>query len=142
MKKSMIALLTLFVFSAVILAACSGGSGEPTELPPVPADYQGKTDPYTGDAAAIAAGQEIFQSTCTTCHGDTGAGDGPAASSLDPKPANLRALVGSLSDDYMFWRISEGGGMAPFNSAMPAQKNNLSEEEIWQVISYIKTLAE
>ncbi len=141
MNKPVSVILILLVFGAVFLAACSGGGATATSLPPVPSEYQGKTDPYTGDATAIAAGKDIFEANCVTCHGETGEGNGPAASALDPKPANLSAVVNSLDDDYMFWRISEGGGMAPFNSAMPAQKGNLSEDQIWQVISYVKTLA-
>jgi mono/diheme cytochrome c family protein len=140
MRKSIPYVVLLLLLGSVILVAC-GGSSQGTELPAVPTEYQGKTDPYTGDAAAISAGQQIFTTTCETCHGATGAGDGPAASALNPKPADLKDLVKTLSDDYMFWRISEGGAFAPFNSAMPAQKNNLTEEQIWQVISYIKTLS-
>ena len=47
-----------------------------------------------------------------------------------------------LSDGYLFWRVSEGGAMPPFNSAMLAWKGTLSEEEIWQVISYVRTFSE
>jgi mono/diheme cytochrome c family protein len=40
----------------------------------------------------------------------------------------------------LLYRISEGGAMPPFNSSMPAWKNTLKENDIWQVISYLKTL--
>jgi hypothetical protein len=59
---------------------------------------------------------------------------------LDPAPENLVVAQGGLSDAFMFWRISEGGAMQPFNSAMPAWKNALSEDRIWEVITYIRTL--
>jgi mono/diheme cytochrome c family protein len=34
----------------------------------------------------------------------------------------------------------EGGAMAPFHSSMPAWKSILSEEQIWQIIAFIRTL--
>lgn len=39
----------------------------------------------------LARGKELFNGTgaCATCHGPLGAGDGPAAAALNPKPANM-----------------------------------------------------
>ncbi len=110
----------------------------------VPEEYAGKTNPFAGDADAIAAGEQIFQTYCVACHGTEGKGDGPAAATLDPKPANLAdsMMMSMTTDDYLFWRVNEGGAMEPFNSAMPAWKGALSEEQIWQVISYVRTLSE
>ena len=45
-----------------------------------------------------------------------------------------------LGDDYLLWRISEGGAEAPFNSAMPAWKETLDEDARWDVINYIRAL--
>ncbi|WP_425511160.1 c-type cytochrome [sulfur-oxidizing endosymbiont of Gigantopelta aegis] len=39
---------------------------------------------------------------------------------------------------YLNWTISEGG--SPINSPMPAFKNQLNEQQIWQIISYLRTL--
>ena len=50
-------------------------------------------------------------------------------------------MMNELSDGYLFWRVSLGGQMEPFNSAMPAWEAGLSEEQRWQVISYVRTLA-
>ena len=69
-----------------------------------------------------------------------GKGDGPGASGMDPKPANLAAEQASLKDDYIFWRVSEGGKMAPFNSSMPAWKGKITDDQIWQIVTYIHTL--
>lgn len=109
-----------------------------------PAEYAGLTNPYEGDPQAIAAGEEIYNANCATCHGEEGHGDGPAAQGLDPAPASLadRAMMGDMSDGLLFWRVTEGGAMEPFNSAMPAWGDVLTEEERWQVISYIRTLGE
>jgi hypothetical protein len=68
-------------------------------------------------------------------------GDGPAAASLNPQPQTLAVNQENLDDGYLFWRISEGGLRAPFSSAMPSWKTILSEDEIWQVISYLRTMS-
>jgi hypothetical protein len=43
-----------------------------------------------------------------------------------------------MSDDYLFWRISEGSGS--FNTAMPGWKNTLDEQARWDVINYVRAL--
>lgn len=108
-----------------------------------PGDYADLTNPLAGDSAAVTAGQAIFDTNCASCHGPKGQGDGPASAALNPKPANLAdpQMMDSMSDGYIFWRVSEGGMIAPFNSAMPAWKATLSEEQRWQVISYLRSLS-
>ena len=106
----------------------------------VPDEYAHVENPGVGDEAFAAAGQALFEANCASCHGPEGAGDGPAAAALDPPPANLAdpAMMSTLSDAYLFWRISEGGAMEPFNSAMPPWKF-LTEEQRWQLVNYIRT---
>jgi mono/diheme cytochrome c family protein len=135
MKKYLPILLVIFVLSGMVLAACGGGAAKEVA---VPSAYAGKTNPLGADAAA--AGKVTFDERCASCHGATGAGDGAASAGLDPKPANLATEGKTLGDDFLFWRISEGGGMEPFNSSMPAWKGILTEEQIWQLVSYIKSL--
>jgi cytochrome c oxidase cbb3-type subunit 3 len=85
-------------------------------------------NPYRGDPTAIAAGKEIFTTTCAACHLPDG-----------------RGLVGpSLIDPYwkyghddatLFETVSEGrpGGMPPWGT-------QLGSEKIWKVLAYIETL--
>lgn len=107
-----------------------------------PEEYQGLDNPLEGDADAIAAGEVIYTANCETCHGESGKGDGPAAEALDPQPADFtdQAMMMDMSDSYLFWRVTEGGAFEPFNSAMPPWGQALTEDERWQVISYIRTL--
>ncbi|MGB3717209.1 MAG: c-type cytochrome, partial [Candidatus Promineifilaceae bacterium] len=86
-----------------------------------PDEFTSLTNPFAGDTDAITAGQEIYEINCRTCHGPEGAGDGPGAVGLDPKPANLSdsEMMHDLSDGYLFWRVSKGGYLEPFNSHMP-----------------------
>lgn len=139
MKRSIFVTVTVFVLSAVILAACGGGTTD-TSAPEPPAEYKGKTNPVAGQADAASAGGTIFAERCASCHGAAGLGDGPAAASLDPKPANLSAVEKGLGDDFIFWRIMDGGSMAPFNSSMPAQKGILTDDQVWQLVTFIRTL--
>jgi mono/diheme cytochrome c family protein len=139
MKKTMFVLVVVFLFSALVLTACGGGGDTTSNQPAVPADYASKTNPLSG-ADAEAAGQTIYAERCASCHGDKGNGDGAAAASLNPKPAKLSEVVAKDSDAYLYWRIAEGGAMAPFNSSMPAHKDVLTEEQIWQVVTFLKTL--
>ena len=96
--------------------------------------FAGKTNPFGEDAAE--EGSKVFQSNCATCHGSQGHGDGPASGSLDPKPKNLALLQKSAGDDYLFWRITEGKP----GTSMVAWKGILDEEQIWQAVSFIRTL--
>lgn len=136
MKKSFSMILAVMILSALVLSACGGG--QTSEAANVPADYAGKTNPLGADATA--AGQTLYGVQCASCHGDSGKGDGPAGQALTPPAANLVDSASANGDDYLYYRIAEGGAMDPFNSSMPPFKNVLSEDEIWQVVSYINTL--
>jgi mono/diheme cytochrome c family protein len=84
----------------------------------------------------------LFVRHCASCHGERGAGDGEAGAALNPPPANL-AFAGRrpiASDGYLFWTIAEGG--VPVGSAMPPFDGVLADEEIWQIIAYVRALQE
>lgn len=139
MKKTIFILTAVLVLSAILLSACGGsGATEAAEKAQPPAEYANKTNPVAGSVDASTAGKTVFDTNCSSCHGTTGAGDGPAGAALNPKPSNLDEVVAEASDAYLFWRISEGGAMAPFNSSMPAWKGILSEDDIWNTITYMQ----
>jgi mono/diheme cytochrome c family protein len=132
MKKG---ILILFVLVTLTLAACSSETAKSTTAPAsVPADYAGLTNPLGTDA--VNAGADVFKNNCVACHGSQGRGDGPASTSLDPAPKNLPELSTIVTDDYLFWRISTGRE----GTAMVAWKGVLTDEQIWQVVSFIRTL--
>jgi mono/diheme cytochrome c family protein len=106
----------------------------------IPQEYAGITNPVAIDEVSLARGAELYTTNCASCHGDGGMGDGPAGTALDPVPAPIAHTSQMLGDDYLFWRISEGGAMAPFNSAMPTWKGTLDEQARWDVINYVQAL--
>lgn len=133
-------IVKLLVLSCLLLAAGCGSDSSPSDpdqigtLAPVPADYAGMKNPLGLEAAA--EGAPLFKSNCETCHGHQGHGDGPAAGSLNPRPKNLALLQKSAGDDFLFWRISEGKP----GTTMIGWKNILTEEQIWQTVSFIRSL--
>ncbi|HID50504.1 MAG TPA: cytochrome c [Anaerolineae bacterium] len=106
----------------------------------IPEEYAGLTNPTSADEASIERGAEIYAAQCASCHGDGGMGDGPAAANLDPEPAAIAQSSQMIGDDYLFWRISEGGAIEPFNSNMIAWKSILDEDARWDVINYVQAL--
>ena len=105
-----------------------------TTLATVPAEFDGQINPFGADAAT--AGAEIFKNNCVACHGEQGHGDGPASAALNPQPKNLSELASTVGDDYLFWRISTG----KVGTSMVAWTGVLTDEQIWQVVSFIRTL--
>lgn len=93
-----------------------------------------------GDAKA---GKAKYDSLCGGCHGASGKGDGPAAAGLNPKPQDHTSgkHMNSLADKYLF-DITKGGGVGVKKSPlMPAWGNTLKDEDIWNLIAYIRSLA-
>lgn len=109
----------------------SGNSGKWT----APVKASNLTNPLKNIAEASRKGRNIFNAQCFTCHGTDGKGDGPAAVSLNPKPANLTsASVQNQSDGAIFWEITNG------NSPMPSFKYALSKTQRWELVNYIREL--
>jgi len=111
-------------------------------MAPLPDAYTSLANPVPADTASLERGQAIYAANCAICHGDDGWGDGPAAENLSPAPAPVAHTARMLSDGYLFYRVSEGGSFAPFNSAMPPFKATLSETERWDVINYLRSLSD
>lgn len=96
-------------------------------------------NPTPGDAAAAARGKALYESSCASCHGFRGAGDGPAAQALAYQPPNftdrLRMINRGDPDLYRF--IVQGSSHA---GGMPGFGDKLKEREIWDLVNYIRTL--
>lgn len=100
----------------------------------VPAPYAGLENPFAwDDVTAQEAGKVVFQESCAVCHVTTEArpalgGDFTATDF----PQRLEARA-----DLYFWAVSEGR----LDKGMPSYKSVLSEEEQWQVLTYIWSIA-
>ena len=117
---------TIAAALAAILAfaAIGGDAGAPERNPIAPT------------AESIAEGMALYAANCQSCHGETGAGDGPAAAALEEPPADLITHVPLHPDRALFAFIQDG---VP-DTAMVGVGDRLSDDEIWHVINYLQTL--
>ena len=100
----------------------------------------GKKDrnPLPPTAENIHAGQQTFGYYCVVCHGRDGQNTGvPFAARMSPPiPSLAGSEVQSYSDGQLKWIIDNG----IFPSGMPASRGILGDEEVWQMILYIRHL--
>src|SRR5436853_5493655 len=91
-------------------------------------------------------GKVVYVKWCAGCHGDGGAGDGPAPSHMLPRPRDFTGAIykirttasGQLPTDQDVLRSIDEGLPA---TAMPAWKDRLSERERRDVLAYLKTFS-
>ncbi len=95
-----------------------------------------KRNPIPLTQTSVQLGSRLYRAHCAVCHGPAGRGDGPAAPSLVPRPADLRRTA-RMPDVLVFARITEGLPGTP----MPAFRDVLTEEERWHVVNYLRALA-
>ena len=105
-----------------------------------PGEVGGPLNPLSADRPTRAAGQRLYADHCAVCHGASGQGDGPLAAGLTPRPGDLtqHMLPGKHTDGQAFLWIK--GGFP--NSAMPAWGNRLADQQIWQIVAYLRSLAQ
>jgi mono/diheme cytochrome c family protein len=102
----------------------------------VPKDADNVKNPLAGNTSVLPEAKALYVANCAPCHGEKGRGDGPAAAGLNPKPADHSSVaVQSESDGALFWKMSEG------RAPMPAYKKIFSDQQRWELINYIRTLA-
>lgn len=106
------------------------------------------TRPATNGITPIAGadpdqGAHWFSFYCVHCHGWTGKGDGPTATELDPRPRNQTngKYLNSISNLDLFGAIKGGGAFRNLSEAMPPWGNVLQDQDIWNVVAFLRTLA-
>lgn len=88
-------------------------------------------------------GKAIYGRMCTPCHGIGGKGDGPSAAQLPVKPRDHtnKDTMGRLTDQHIFEVVKNGGTAVKKSPMMPPFGITLNDEEIWDVVAYVRTLA-
>jgi len=86
-----------------------------------------------------ARGAPLFAQHCSVCHGDTGAGDGPAGIGLEPPPANLRDVA--RLDRLSLYDIYNTLGLGIAGTDMPAFADQLDDRQRWDIATYIASFS-
>jgi mono/diheme cytochrome c family protein len=87
---------------------------------------------------------ELYAQNCASCHGPTGAGDGPLSATLVPKPAKHAdgVYMNALSNDHLFKVVKEGGAAVGKSAMMAPWGASISDQEIYGLVAYMRTLAD
>jgi high-affinity iron transporter len=98
---------------------------------------EGALELPTGELS-IAAGREIYQASCASCHGQTGMGDGVAAKGMDPPPPAIgdAAAMADATPALLYRVISVG---VP-GTQMVAWGSTLTAQQRWEVVAYLQSL--
>lgn len=115
--------LARFIFSATLFLVFA-----------LPASAQDK-NPYAGDAKVAKLGESQFRANCAFCHGLGARGGGRG-----PDLTRIQKHHGTADSD-LFRTINDGipGTAMPPNGTTP-QGVGMTPEEIWQVITYIRSV--
>ena len=82
----------------------------------------------------LQAGRKRFDIICATCHGLVGDGKSLVARNMSLRPPPSLHDYASRPDGYLFRVVSEGFGL------MPAYSAELTAEERWAVVAYVRAL--
>jgi len=89
-----------------------------------------------------ARGQALYAEKCVLCHGARGGGwDWAKKVEKPPVPVpDLGAVVGQRDDRYLFTVVRDGGEAVGRSRFMPPFGFQLSDEEVWDLVAYLRTL--
>ncbi|MDP4224649.1 MAG: cytochrome c [Bacteroidota bacterium] len=97
----------------------------------VPEDKRGKLSPFNFNDVTRKAGERLYTINCISCHGTPGKGN---FLNLVPPPGDPATdKIQHNSDGEIFFKVSNGRGL------MPSFKNVLSSNDIWNLISFLRS---
>jgi len=92
-------------------------------------------NPLPRTKEVFAQGKAAFTDRCAVCHGAVGNGVGSLTAAYGAKPANLQSQqFRDYADGQIYWVLVNG------KNAMPSQSADLTEEQRWAVVHYVRAL--
>jgi mono/diheme cytochrome c family protein len=126
------------IFAAAVIAAALAASAPPLHPPEPHRQTEGQVleNPVPATADSVATGRQWYVFMCRECHGNTGLGDGDMAHAGGvPSDFTDDVWDHGESDGEIFAVIKEG-----VSADMQGYANRLSDEEIWHVVNYLRSL--
>jgi mono/diheme cytochrome c family protein len=125
-----------FIFFLVISVLLCTNSRAQSKTWAAPKESNDVKNPLAGNTEILPYAKVIYTTYCGPCHGSKGKGDGVAAAGLAKKPADHSSdYVQQQTDGALFWMISTG------RNPMPTYKALLTDNQRWELVNYIRTLA-
>jgi mono/diheme cytochrome c family protein len=127
----------LLASSFVIIFTCSAiaQDGKPQPKPwQVPEEFKTMKNPVDKDKANIKAGMALYVKNCASCHGKTGLGNGVKSRTLKDYSGDFSSkYYQDQTDGEHFYKTKFGRG------EMPKYEGKLTDEEMWQMVNYMRT---
>ena len=114
-----------------------GAAQAPDQPRSVPASARKLKADVPSSPEAIEAGRGLFAKYCRACHGEDGRGGKPSAKGVVPSNLADRRWDRGGSEGQIFWVVQNG---APPAYHMRGFKGTLSDENIWKVVHYVRSL--
>jgi len=130
-------LLTVAGITVAALGFASGVISHGDKHWPVPQEARKRANPVKATSEALTAAKKNYAELCMQCHGESGKGDGTEAMMYTVKPANFTdaPMMREMTDGEIFYKMSEG------RRPMPSFKKNLSEEQRWQLVHFVRSFS-
>jgi mono/diheme cytochrome c family protein len=131
----------IIALSALLLTACNFTlaadiTPPPDYIPPTPMPTLGPL--YPSNPSNVQNGAAIYKEHCAACHGDKGLGDGPQSMQLGVAiPAFGLPEIARPASPAEWFKVVSQGNLQRF---MPPFVGALSEQQRWDVVSYVLTL--
>ena len=94
-------------------------------------------NPAANDSRALGAGRAAYTGSCAVCHGAKGDGRGAFGRTTYPDATDFTSdAAKGKTDAQLFWIIKNGLGF----TAMPAFGGQYKDDQIWAMVTYIRTL--
>jgi mono/diheme cytochrome c family protein len=93
-------------------------------------------NPIEPTDANLLAGMKIYQTNCASCHGDIHHRHGMFAEALYPRAPQFLDDAPDMPEKHNFYIIEHGIRL----SGMPAWKQSLSEQQRWQVTTFLSQM--
>jgi len=117
----------LILFCALLAQATADGSW----MTHVPAKDHDKSNPFQGQPTAVEAGRNVFLEHCAKCHGENAEG------TKKRPPLRSERVQQQATPGDLHWLLVNGN----MKKGMPSWAK-LPDPQLWQVISYLKSIHE
>src|ERR1700676_662114 len=91
------------------------------------------TNPLPANEPNLVAGARLYRDHCTLCHGDLAHPRSQLGDTLNPPPPQFIDDMPNMPENQNFYILQHGIRW----SAMPGWKNVLSEQQIWQTVTFL-----